>query len=385
MENFEQNSTDGNAGKDESNEKVTLRLPLATVQLIKEKAVEWNVSQSAAAHRLLSEEFTSLKAGRLVQGATAASANDDYTNVDFASQDEANDTPSFTPGTTQSWNKLSELHDATSAIERRMEEVRTLQEVMVGTLRSHTAAAQKAIQNFASLSQRSDAALRRFDELEKKFLGSFDVQKSTVKEYLDQTHKSIVSAAFEGYDHFEERADKKLRAAERLIERADQLDSSFANYFSSGVQHFLPEVERLKGTLENELKRYKLFHGISLAIGGVLFLLGIAAVTYYRPTLELWDKSQVATAATKSVTEAYAKELMAAQKKAQDLELQIEGIRVAERRKAQEEVENYRIKVFESQAKRYLRELEDAATTVGSLKRKLAANCRFFCFGDFSE
>jgi hypothetical protein len=396
MENFEQNSTDGSAGKDESSEKVTFRLPPATVQRIKDQAIAWGVSQSAAAHRLLSEETVSPYARPLIQGASATGAEDDDNDdvPNFENEDEEKAFLERDIGKT--WDRVNELHNTTNAIEHRMEEINRLQSAMINTLKSETDAALKAIKNFSGLAKNSEVALRHFGELEKKFLGSFDVQKSTVKEYLEQTHQAIVSGAFKGYDLFEERAEKKLRAAERLIERADHLDSSFANYFTNGVQHFLPEVERLKGTIENDLKKIKIFNGISYAVGGLVFLLGIAAVTYYRPALELWDKSQVATAATKSVTEAYSKELTAAQnqvneleskfaKLKQDEERRIEEIRIDEKLKAREAIENYRIKSFEKQAQRYQKEIEESSFVIGHLQKKLAANCRFFCFGDYDD
>lgn len=71
-------------------------------------------------------------------------------------------------------------------------------------------------------------------------------------------------------------------------------------------------------------------------------------------------------AATKSVTEAYSKELTAAQNQVQGLESKlarlkqdeerrIEEIRVDEKLKAREAIENYRSKAFEKQAQRYQR------------------------------
>lgn len=386
MENFEQNSNDGTTTKEDgTSEKVTLRLPSAVVQKIKEMASEWQVSQSAAAAKLLSSDSVSPHARPLIKGAVAAPADHDEDEQTLMEKDIK-----------ETWERLDDLHNTTCAIEARIEEINRLQDALFTALKNETTAVTKATENFSELGKKSAIAVYQFDKLEKKFLEQFDVQKKTVQDYLDQTRKDIVSAAFDGHAVFEERVDKKLRAAERLIERADHLDSSFANYFANGVAHFLPEVERLKGSIERDLKKIKIFHAASYIVGGLVFLLGLAAVTYYRPVLDVWDKSQVATEATKAVTAAYAKELTQWQNKVKELEFadaiykenekrRLEEIRADVTRKAQAEVEGYRIKVFEKQAQRYQKEIEEMSRGIGYLKHKLSEQCRFFCFGDYDD
>lgn len=384
MENIEYNSTDGSAGKDESSEKITLRLPPGSAQKIRDKAIEWQVSQSVAAARLLAEETVSPHARPLIQGASADPGLDDGAEQSLMAQEMAD-----------TWEKIETLHAMTGAIEARLGEINRLQNDLTQTLKTETTTVTKATQNFSVLGEKSSSALKRFDDLEKKFLGSLDVQKKTVEEYLTRTRQEIISAAFAGHDAFEERVDKKLRAAERLIERANNLDSSFANYFTNGVQHFLPEVERLKGSIERDLRKIKIFNGLAYAMGGLVFLLGIAAVTYYRPVLDLWDKNQVATAATKSVTEAFSKQLTEAQNKLHDLEYKaatakrnnddaLQAIKDEAKLDAQKEVENYRIKAFEKASQRYEKDIEAANRYIGNLKQRLAEGCRFFCTGDYS-
>lgn len=116
MENFEQNSTDGSAGKDESSEKVTFRLPPATAQFVKEKAAEWKVSQSVAAHRLLSDNFVSPYAKPLIQGATTDGEEDDNDDgvPNFESEEE--ETAFLEKDIGKIWDRVNELHNTTNAI-----------------------------------------------------------------------------------------------------------------------------------------------------------------------------------------------------------------------------------------------------------------------------
>lgn len=239
-------------------------------------------------------------------------------------------------------------------------------------------------------------ALATLGKIERKFDDQYNLQKETVSTYLTATRLEIIGAVSDERRCHLERTEEKLRAATDLIDSASKIEKKFATYFAEGVAQFTPEVAALKGSIERDLKKIKIFHSLSYIVAGFVFLVGVAAATYYRPVLDAWNKNEVEAAAVKSLTTAYAKQLADAEAKSKNLEASIERMKETEkqaradiqleaRESARKDVEKYRIKAFEKEAQKFQSQIESTNREIAWYKDKLSSQCRYFCFGSYSD
>lgn len=144
MDIFDRDHSDGIEMADSSRvEKTTLRIPADLAREMRERAAEWSVPQYQALERILTERQQKKNASPILKNMIETDDSDDD------SDDEAE------TDLEETWDRLDALHNQTGAIEGRIEEIKSLQESLMATLKDGTISVTKATKNFSELGQKS--------------------------------------------------------------------------------------------------------------------------------------------------------------------------------------------------------------------------------------